>query len=114
MATPPDLQWFDVQSFGVEGKGWSDVASYFDRLPARAEGKVRPVVWNLSRSAIGMRGPKTPTSEMNSLCCSAPETSTWCTGRPPFSTVDRIRATMPNLISRAATSSASPLLQVEK
>lgn len=54
MTAVPEMRWYDVQDFGVEGKGWQDVASYFDRLPARAQAKVRPEVWNLSRSATGL------------------------------------------------------------
>jgi len=46
--------WHNIQDWGVEGKGWNDTASYFDRLPARAEKLVPEGVWNLSRSATGM------------------------------------------------------------
>lgn len=48
------IVWHDVRDWGVEGKGWSDTAKYFDRLPARAEGKVRDAVWSLSRHSAGM------------------------------------------------------------
>lgn len=53
-AVPPDLQWHDVRDFGVEGRGFTDTVSYFDRLPARAKGVVREVVWHLSRNTAGM------------------------------------------------------------
>lgn len=46
--------WCDVRDWGVEGKGFDDTAAYFDRLPARAEGVVRPPVWQLSRHTAGM------------------------------------------------------------
>lgn len=46
--------WYDVQLVGVEGRGWDDTQSYFDRLPAKAEGVVRPDVWNLSHHSAGM------------------------------------------------------------
>jgi lysophospholipase L1-like esterase len=49
-----ELIWHDVQSWGVEGKGWSETARYFDRLPSKAEGVVREPVWNLSRHSAGM------------------------------------------------------------
>lgn len=49
-----EMSWHDVRDWGVEGKGWSDTVKYFDRLPARAEGKVRGAVWNLSRHSAGM------------------------------------------------------------
>jgi lysophospholipase L1-like esterase len=49
-----DVAWYNVQEWGVEGKGWQDTAGYFDRLPARAEGTVRAPVWSLSRHSAGM------------------------------------------------------------
>lgn len=48
------LAWYDVQQWGVEGRGWTDVKRYFDRLPAKAEGVVRAPVWGLSRHSAGM------------------------------------------------------------
>ncbi len=49
-----EIVWHDVRDWGVEGRGWNDTEKYFDRLPARAKGKVRPAVWNLSRHSAGM------------------------------------------------------------
>jgi len=49
-----NVAWYDVRDWGVEGKGWSDTARYFDRLPAKAEKTVRSAVWNLSRHSAGM------------------------------------------------------------
>ncbi|MGE3312126.1 MAG: SGNH/GDSL hydrolase N-terminal domain-containing protein, partial [Limisphaerales bacterium] len=43
------VEWMDVRRLGVEGQGWRETAAPIDRLPARAEGVVRPPVWNLSR-----------------------------------------------------------------
>lgn len=51
---PRATVWHDVASWGVEGRGWSDTAAFFDRLPARAEGVVRDPVWQLSRHSAGM------------------------------------------------------------
>lgn len=48
------LAWYDVRDWGVEGRGWSQTARYFDRLPAKAEGVVRKAVWDLSRHSSGM------------------------------------------------------------
>lgn len=48
------LRWYDAKDLYVEGRGWSDVKDYFDRLPAKAEGVVREAVWNLSLSSAGM------------------------------------------------------------
>ncbi|MEQ9407518.1 MAG: SGNH/GDSL hydrolase family protein [Fuerstiella sp.] len=53
-AESADVAWHDVQEWGVEGKGFDDTESYFDRLPARAKGVVRDAVWNLSRHSAGM------------------------------------------------------------
>jgi lysophospholipase L1-like esterase len=49
------LHWIDARNLLLEGRGWSDTKSFFDRLPAKAEGKVRTNVWNLSHDSTGMR-----------------------------------------------------------
>jgi lysophospholipase L1-like esterase len=46
--------WYDAKLLTIEGQGWTDVKSPYDRLPAKAEGTVRPAVWNLSRDSAGM------------------------------------------------------------
>ncbi|MSS71416.1 MAG: hypothetical protein EXS64_07995 [Candidatus Latescibacteria bacterium] len=46
--------WYDIQHLEVEGKGWADTKSFYDRFPARAEGVVREPVWNLSHHSAGM------------------------------------------------------------
>ncbi|MEA2735125.1 MAG: hypothetical protein QOE14_1576 [Humisphaera sp.] len=51
---PDDVDWHDVRDWGVEGRGFDDTESYFDRFPARAKDVVRPAVWNLSRHTTGM------------------------------------------------------------
>jgi hypothetical protein len=48
------LKWVDIRELGVEGQGWRDVQQPYDRLPAKAEGRVPPAVWNLSRHSAGM------------------------------------------------------------
>ena len=50
----PDIIWADIKQFGVEGRGWTNTKSFYDRLPAKAEGVVRPPVWDLSRNSAGM------------------------------------------------------------
>jgi hypothetical protein len=50
-AEPLDLDWHDARKFTVEGLGFKDLKSPYDRLPARAEGVVRKVVWDLSRDS---------------------------------------------------------------
>lgn len=49
-----EIDWYDVKEWGVEGKGWTDTARYFDRLPKKAEASVRGAVWELSRHSAGM------------------------------------------------------------
>lgn len=46
--------WFDIKNLGVEGKGWTDTEAFFDRLPAKAKGVVRPPVWSLSKKSAGI------------------------------------------------------------
>ncbi len=50
----PEIRWVDARTLRLEGKGWSETASYYDRLPAKAHGVVRAPVWNLSRDSAGM------------------------------------------------------------
>src|SRR5690242_6229575 len=54
LETTADTVWYDLRDFPIEGRGWSDVASFYDRLPARAEGVVRPEVWWFSRHSAGI------------------------------------------------------------
>ena len=53
---PPALEWHDVTQWGVEGRAWPEMERkrWFDRFPAAAEGKVTPMVWNLSHDSAGM------------------------------------------------------------
>ncbi|MBX3412626.1 MAG: SGNH/GDSL hydrolase family protein [Pirellulales bacterium] len=46
--------WYDLKLLPIEGQGWSETKSPYDRLPAKAEGKVRDAVWNLSRHSAGI------------------------------------------------------------
>lgn len=48
------LRWYDIRPMGVEGRGFEDTESFYDRLPARAEGLVPEAVWELSRHSSGM------------------------------------------------------------
>ena len=49
-----EIRWHDLTELGVEGKGWTDTESYYDRLPARAKGVVRDPVWSLSKNSAGL------------------------------------------------------------
>ncbi len=48
------LHWTDARDLLVEGKGWTNTVSFYDRLPARAEGKAPKAVWGLSHDSAGM------------------------------------------------------------
>jgi hypothetical protein len=50
------IVWHDVRTLTVEGRGWpeKELKSSFDRLPAKAEGKVRSAVWGLSHDSAGI------------------------------------------------------------
>ena len=53
-AAPEKILWSDIKQLGVEGRGWDDTKEFYDRLPAKAEGNVRPPVWDLSRNSAGL------------------------------------------------------------
>jgi hypothetical protein len=46
--------WYDGKDLAIEGKGWADVPSFYDRLPAKARGRVPAVVWDLSHQSAGL------------------------------------------------------------
>ena len=48
------IQWHDIREWGIEGQGWNDTESPFDRLPARAKEIVREGVWKLSQHSSGL------------------------------------------------------------
>lgn len=48
------VAWFDARNLKVEGRGWTNTESFFDRLPLTAHGQVRAPVWDLSHHAAGM------------------------------------------------------------
>jgi lysophospholipase L1-like esterase len=48
------IDWYDCKELGVEGKGWTDTPSYYNRLPARVQGKTSPTVWNLGHNSAGL------------------------------------------------------------
>ena len=48
------VRWYDIRQLGIEGQGWTETKSLYDRLPAKAEGTVRDAVWSLSRDSAGM------------------------------------------------------------
>jgi len=46
--------WYDVEDLGIEGRGWEETKTFYDRLPAKAFGVVRGPVWGLSLDSAGM------------------------------------------------------------
>jgi lysophospholipase L1-like esterase len=48
------MTWYDIRALGVEGQGWKDVESTYDRFPAKAKGVVRDPVWHLSQHSAGL------------------------------------------------------------
>jgi hypothetical protein len=48
------VRWYDCRDIGVEGKGWTDTQSFYDRLPARAAGAAPRAVWELSHHSAGI------------------------------------------------------------
>ncbi len=48
------LRWVDAKELCIEGKGWTDTKSFYDRLPARAEGVATASVWNLGQDSAGI------------------------------------------------------------
>lgn len=53
-ASSQALTWHNLSSLRVEGKAWEATKHPYDRLPARAEGVVRPDVWGLSHDSAGL------------------------------------------------------------
>ena len=49
-----EVLYYDVRPLGIEGQGWADVESPFDRLPTNAKPRVRPDVWKLGRHSAGL------------------------------------------------------------
>ncbi len=64
IAPVAELEWHDITTWGVEGRGWEDQPRqrYFDRLPMAAESETNELkdffgefsVWDLSRCSAGM------------------------------------------------------------
>ncbi len=54
LSTNGSLIWYDAALLGVEGKGWTNTISDYDRLPSKAEEIVRKEVWNRSKFPSGL------------------------------------------------------------
>ena len=55
-AVDPDGRtvWYDAQHLGVEGKGWIDTESTYERLPRKAKGVVTKNVWKYGHCSAGL------------------------------------------------------------
>lgn len=49
------LRWIDGRDLPLEGKAFAETGAYYDRLPAKAEGKVPAAVWDLQHCAAGLQ-----------------------------------------------------------
>jgi hypothetical protein len=52
--TTGETLWYDLHAFEIEGQGWRDVESPYDRFPARAKAYLAAPVWELSQHAAGL------------------------------------------------------------
>ncbi|MCP4642441.1 MAG: hypothetical protein GY851_18495, partial [bacterium] len=50
----PSIVWHDAVDIGIEGIGWTDTKTPYDRLSGRAEGVVTGAVWGLSLNSAGL------------------------------------------------------------
>lgn len=48
------IVWRDCKEIGIEGKGWTDTLSAYNRLPGKARGKASAAVWGLSHHSAGL------------------------------------------------------------
>lgn len=46
--------WYDGNLLAVEGRGWTNTAACYDRLPADAKSNVTAAVWGLSHDSAGL------------------------------------------------------------
>jgi hypothetical protein len=52
-ASDGGLSWYDCKNLCLEGKGWTDTETPYDRLPARANGKVAELDWRFNHCPAG-------------------------------------------------------------
>jgi len=48
------LMWYDATLLGIEGKGWTNTISGYDRLSITTKKKVRKIIWTLSKFSSGL------------------------------------------------------------
>lgn len=52
--TTSNIVWYEAKLVDIEGKGWQNTESDYDRLPAKAKHSVRKAVWELSQNSAGI------------------------------------------------------------
>ena len=52
--TETALDWYDVSTWPLEGKGWTDTDVHYARIPARAQATVRDWIWMLGHHTAGL------------------------------------------------------------
>jgi len=50
----PKSIWTDCKNLQIQGKGWKNTESFYDRLPAKAKKNVPREVWKLSKNPAGI------------------------------------------------------------
>jgi lysophospholipase L1-like esterase len=53
-ANAQEVQWRNATSLEVEGKGWTNTAGPFDRLPDSAKDKINSTAWQQSKDSAGL------------------------------------------------------------
>ena len=54
VASGQEVKWRDAAALEIEGRGWSETATPFARLPDSAKSKVSETAWNLSKETSGV------------------------------------------------------------
>lgn len=49
-----ELTWYSADTLGIDGKGWANTKTPYDRFPPKAEGRVPDGVWQRSLNSAGM------------------------------------------------------------
>jgi hypothetical protein len=53
-ASDSNFAWYDVNTIGVDGKGWSDNQGYYGRIPQRVKGIVHEAILELGEKSAGL------------------------------------------------------------
>jgi hypothetical protein len=53
-AAAQEIRWHDATEFEIEGRGWPEATSPYERLPDSVYGRVPDVAWRLSKNSAGI------------------------------------------------------------